>query len=201
MANITKTVQTELLAITAIASAAQQISSVQTVTTNLAATVFIDHAPDSATAPTKGTEYRIEVSEKASGNDTWRTLTSFVTGTVAANLKTVQATQNAGSTTITHTVAGTYVQDDVIFFKNGTIGNSEWSKVTSITSTTVEVILDGLTNAQGGSQMINKCEQFVAVIDCTAIQRFRVVVNNKYQAGTTIAIVARVACTTADSIA
>lgn len=200
MANITKTIQTELLAITAIGAGNQQLSSVLDVSTALAATLLIDHAPDSATAPTIGTEYRVEVSEKASGNDTWRPLYSFVTGIVAANLKTVQATQNAGSTTITHTVAGTYVQDDIIFFKNSTIANSEWAKITSITSTTVEVISDGLTNNQGGQQMINKCEFFVVPVDCTSIKRIRVVVNNKFGAGTTIAIVSRIAAITADSI-
>jgi len=198
--SVNKTIQTELLAITAIAANNQQISSVLDVSTVLAATIFIDHAPDSATAPTKGTEYRIEASEKSSGNDTWRPIVSLVTGIVAANLKTVSGTLSAGAVAVTHTAAGTYVQDDIVFFKNSTIGNSEWGRLVSIGSTTTETLADGLTNAQTSSQIINKCEQFVVPVDCTAIKRIRVVVNNKYQAGTTIAIVARIAAITADSI-
>lgn len=201
MANLTKTIQTELLAITVVSSATQQISSVLDVATKLATTILIDFAPDSNTAPTQGTEFRVEVSQKASGNDTWMPLVSVVTGIVAAVSGTVQATQNAGSTTITSTGAITsIVQDDIVLLKNATLGNSEWVKVSTVTSSTVFGVVDPTTNAQGSSGIRNKGEKFVIPIDCTAITRIRVVVNNKYKAGTTIAIVARIAAITADSI-
>lgn len=201
MANITKTIQTELLAITVVTAGAQQLSSELDVSTDLACTIFIDFAPDSNTAPTKGTEFRIEVSQKATGNDTWMPFYSIITGIVAAVSGTVQATQNAGSTTITSTGAiSSIVQDDIVFLKNGTLGSSEWVKVSTVTSTTVFGVVDPTTNGQGSSGIRNKAEKYIIPIDCTSFKRIRVVINNKYQAGTTINIVARIGAITADSI-
>jgi len=199
MAAANKTVQTELLAITLVSAGTQQLSSVLTLTNTIQALIIIDFALVATTAITTGTEFRIEVSEKTSGSDTWRPLTAFVTGTTAAITATVQATQNSGSTSITSTGANSVAQDDIVFLKNGTLANSEWVKVTSITSTTVFVLQDATTNAQGGSAIYNKSQHFVATIDCLSIVRLRVTVNNKYQAGTMSDIVARIAAITTDT--
>jgi len=201
MANITKTVQTELAAIAAVVGAAQAISSVLDVSTNLAATILIDHAPASAVAPTKGTEYRIEISEKDAGNDTWRTLTSFVTGLTAAVAKALDGDEAIGQTVIEENATAGLAVGDIVFIVNAALGSSEWAKVVALAANVSFTIQDALTNDQAlGAAYYNQCEQFVAVIDLTSIKRLRVVCNNNYLAGTTINIYWRCAAITGDSI-
>src|SRR5215813_2268603 len=73
-----KTIATSVIAWQDVANAAQVISSVQSVSSTLAASFNIQLARESATAFTAGwPNVRIEVSGKASGNDKWIPLQSF----------------------------------------------------------------------------------------------------------------------------
>ena len=119
---VNKTIQTELLAITAIAADVQQKSSTLNIASIDRLLIFIDHACDAATAFVgNGTEYRIEVSEKASGNDTWRTLYSVVCGIAAASDIVMDEQEPAAETEI-KTGATLPAIGDIVFFKNATIG-------------------------------------------------------------------------------
>ena len=195
---VTKTIQTELLVITAIAADTQQKSSTLDVSSIDKAAIFIDHARDIATAFVgNGTEYRIEVSEKATGNDTWRTLYSVVCGITAASSIVMDETEPAAETEI-KTAATLPSIGDSVFFKNATLSNSEWAKVIAIDAsggTEHFDILDGLTNSQAAITLYNKSEQFVLNIDLKVYTRLRVIVNNN-NGTTNQAIVARVACIT-----
>lgn len=202
MANITKTVQTELLGITAIAANAQQISSVADVSTHLQGTIFIDHARDAATAFVgSGTEYRVEVSEKDTGNDTWRTLTSVAAGITAASSIATDAEEAAGQTVI-ECGATVPAVGDKIFFKNAVLANSEWGLVVARVTTggsETFTLQDALTNTQAAGTYYTQAEQWVMQFDLASIKRLRVVVNNN-KGSTNQAIVARIALITADSI-
>jgi hypothetical protein len=198
MAAITKTVQTELKGITNVSAAAQSVSSVFTASTHLAATIFIDIAPEATNTP--GTELRIEVSQKDSGDDTWVTLTPFLSTKNTVNSNAVDGTEAAGSTVIDETTTTGIAAGQIIFFKNSTIGNSEWAKIVAFTASTSFTLQDGLTNAQTGSTWYNQAERFVAQIDLTAIKRFRVVCNNNFGASS-VAVNWRCALITGDSIA
>lgn len=193
-----KTIQTELKAISTVAANAQDTSSVLSVTSYSEATIFIDHARDAATAFIgAGTEYRVQVSEKASGNDTWRTIYSVVCDITAASSIVMDAEEAAGATQI-ETGATVPAAGDIVFFKNATIGNSEWSKVVSIVTTGGSesfTILDGLTNTQAAITLFNKAEMFVITVPLRNATRLRVVCNNNN--GTTNQnIVWRCACIT-----
>ena len=82
---IGKTIETELQAIVAVAADAQSISSTLTLTDMRKVAIFIDHGRDATSAFVgAGTEYRVEVSEKATGNDTWRPIASATAAITAA---------------------------------------------------------------------------------------------------------------------
>ena len=200
MANITKTIQAELQGITAVASAAQSISSELSCPNQLAATIFIDFGLDSATTPV-GTEFMIGVSQKASGNDTWRTIWSILTGVTAPSAIVTDAQETAGATVI-ECGATVPALNNIVFLKNSTIGNSEWVKVVARVITAGSesfTIQDGLTNIQAAGTYYDKAEQFIVQLDLPAIKRLRVVCNNNY-AASSASCVWRCACITADSI-
>lgn len=193
-----KQIQTELQAITAVNANAQSISSTLDVTNYNEAIIFIDHARDAATAFIgAGTEYRVEVSEKASGNDTWRTLYSVVCDITAASSIVMDAQEAAGATQI-ETGATLPAAGDIVFFKNATIANSEWAKVVSIVTTGGSesfTIQYGLTNTQAAITLYNKAEHFVISVPLKNVIRLNVVCNNNN--GTTNQnIVWRCACIT-----
>ena len=184
---ITKTIQTELQAISALAASVQGISSVLDLSgTEKKVAIFIDHAKDSASAAVgQGTEYVIQVSEKASGNDTWRTVVPF-TGAITAPVAMVTDGAEAVSSTVIECATGVPAIGDIVFFKSATIGNSEWSNVVarSTAAGSENVTLEsGLTYAQAASTYFTQGEHFVQVIDTEAFTRLRVVANN--QKGTT----------------
>ena len=177
--NINKTIETELLAITAINANAQQKSSELTLLPDIfQTTIFIDHARDVATAFVgAGTEYRIEVSEKASGDDTWRTVSSVVCDITIALAIIMDAEEAAGATLIECGVVEP-VKGDIVFFKNATIANSEWAKVVAVTADTDFTLQDGLTNTQAAITLYNKAEQFALTLSTYSFTRLRVIVNN-----------------------
>lgn len=200
-ATLVNTVQTELLAFTAIASAAQQISSIFTPAGKIVGKFLIDFGLDSATTPV-GTEIIIQESQKASGDDTWRMIWSAVTGTVAPSAIVMDA-EEAATSTVIECGATVPALNDSVFFKNATIANSEWAKVRArvITGGSESfTIQDGLTNTQAAITLYNKAEQYVVAIPLAAGVRYRVVFNNNY-AASSASCVGRVALITLDSVA
>jgi hypothetical protein len=196
---IAKTIQTELLAITLVAASTQQKSSVIDLTGTKRVTVFIDHARGATTAfGTQGTEYRIQVSEKAAGNDTWRTLAAPAAEATAC-LAIASSTAVAAGTTVVTITSGTSqaALGDVVFWANtASAGSSEWAKVVAISGTATFTVLDGLTNTQAAAHTIyTKGEMFVYTIDASALMRMRVIVNNN-ASGTTLAVYSRIAAIT-----
>jgi len=179
---VRKTIETELKAITAVAADAQSISSVLDLSGPVKkVTVFIDHAKDAANAAVgQGTEYVIQVSEKASGNDTLRSLASFTAAITAPTAVTTDAQEAAGSTVI-ECGATVPAIGDIVFFKNATLANSEWANVVARVTTAGSesfTIESGLTNTQAAGTYYTQGEHFVLTIDVEAITRLRVVCNN-----------------------
>uniref|UniRef100_A0A6M3KCA3 Uncharacterized protein n=1 Tax=viral metagenome TaxID=1070528 RepID=A0A6M3KCA3_9ZZZZ len=191
-----KTIQTELKAITAVAADAQSISSTLDLSGNIKqATILIDHAKDNSAASVgQGAEYVVQVSEKATGNDTWRALTSFTAAITAPTVITTDAEEAAGQTLI-EIGATTPVVGDIIFWKNATIANSEWSNVIAISAGVSCTLESGLTNTQAQGTYNTQGEHFVVTINTESITRLRVVCNNT-KGTTNRAIVWRVAAIT-----
>jgi len=193
-----KTIETELKALTEVAADVQSLSSILDVSAKRRVTILIDHAKDNALASVgQGTEYVVQVSEKATGNDTWRSLAAF---TAAITVPTAMVSDNPEAIGATVIECGAVVPaiGDIVFFKNATLALSEWANVVArnIGGGTESVTLEsGLTNAQAAGTYYTQGEHFVLTIDVEALTRLRVVCNN--QKGTTNrAIVYRVAAIT-----
>lgn len=192
MASITKTQGTSLLAVQSLASNATVISSVLSVTTALAATIFIHFGRRSNTALTEAVQIRIEASSKSSGDGHWYPVAQFLTQIAAVTSQAVNGTCNAGQNVVAMTsttgmsadYAATSPVGNRVYIDNGTIANSEFQTVKLVTSNTSITLEDNLTNAQTGATVYPSAEFFMAQIDCTAIGRLRVVIaaNNTGQA-------------------
>lgn len=199
-----KKIETELLAITAVAADVQSVSSELDITGRSIkkVTVFIDHAKDAALASVgQGTEYVIQVSEKASGNDAWRSLASFTAAITAPTAVVTDASEAAGQTVI-EIGATIPAVGDIVFFKNATIGSSEWANIIAVVSAgaaSTFTIESALTNTQAQGTYYTQGEHFVLTIDAEAITRLRVVCNNT-KGTTNKAIVWRCAAITAMEI-
>ena len=202
MSKRNKIIETELLGITQVAANAQQLSSVLDLSDNLKniVAIFIDHGRTATTAFVgAGTEYRVEASQKASGNDAWIPIATRVCGIAAASEITADGNEAAGESVI-DIGATTPVVNDVLFWENATIANSEWIKVTAIAAGVSFTCQNGLTNAQTAAKKIyNKGERFAFLLDCTAYTRLRVVVNNN-NGSTNVAIDCRVAAITSQEL-
>ena len=195
---IPKTIQTELQGITAVAADVQSVSSVLNLAKARRVSIFIDHAKDNASASVgQGAEYIIQVSEKATGNETWRALAAFTAAITAPTAPVTDAEEAAGQTVI-ECGATVPAVGDIVFFKNATIANSEWANVIARVTTggsETFTIESGLTNIQAAGTYYTQGEYFVVVLDVSAITRLRVVCNNT-KGTTNRAIVWRVAAIT-----
>lgn len=174
MANITKTPDIDILAHTAITHPNMVVGSAQDVSNKLAATILLFHSAVEATANTNPGSFYVQVSGKSSGDDSWVTVAQFTASVVTANPEAVSGTENAAATTIECASTTGYVAGLGIYFKNGTLANSEWAVLKSIVANTSVTLIDGLTNAQTGATMYNNSDIFVCQLDLTAVSRVRV---------------------------
>ena len=179
MANLTKTQGTSLLSLQSVASNSVVISSAVDVSSKLAATVFIHFGRRATTALTEGMEFRVEASSQSSGDGHWYPLAAFKTNTTAAESEAVSGTVNSGTNVITVASTTNLVAGDVIFIDNGTIGNSEWGRIKSISTNTSVTIEDNLVNAQTSAMIYDQAEMFVAQLDLSAIGRIRLVADGR----------------------
>jgi hypothetical protein len=197
---VTKTIESELLAIQSVAASTQLKSSAISLSAGVKkATFFIDHGRTSSAAfGTQGTEYRIEASQKASGEDTWTPLVTILAESAACLAVAASADVAVGATTVVVT-SGTSIPSlgDIVFWANSTAATaSEWLKVITVTGTASFTILDGLTNAQDSdTDIFTKGERYSFVVDVEGITRIRAIVNNN-NSGTTLAVYSRVAVIT-----
>lgn len=179
MATITKTQGTSLLTLQSVASNSVVISSAQDVSTKLAATVFIHFGRRATTALTEGMEFRIEGSSKSSGDGHWYPLATFKTAVAAAESEAVSGTVSSGTNIITVASTTNLVAGDLIYIDNGTIANSEWGRIKSISTNTSVTIEDNLVNAQTGATIYDQAEMFAAQLDLTAVGRIRLVADGR----------------------
>jgi hypothetical protein len=178
---ITKTIQPNLKGYTAVAANAQSESSELDLTGIRHVSLMITHARDAAAAFVgAGTEYRVLVSSKATGEDAWFPLINYVADIAAASTIATDNLEAVGQTVI-ETGATVPAVNDMVFFKNATIALSEMVKVVARDVTGAAenfTILHGLTVAQASGNYFNKGEKPVLVLDVSAFTRLKVVCNN-----------------------
>jgi hypothetical protein len=193
------TIQTELYAASTIAASVMVKSNVASLIGAKQATIFIDHGRGSTAAfgALGGTNYIIQGSQKASGNDTWVAITTIVASSAACSSALSSGAVSAAATSIV-ILSGTafVVNDNIMWANTADMANStEWAVVSTVTGTASFTVLDPLTNAQGSTVVItNGAQRFVYNLNCESLTRARVVINNT--AGTTAAIRSRIAIIT-----
>jgi hypothetical protein len=197
-ASISKTVQTEIMGIRTIAASAVIASTILSLIGAKQATFFIDHGRGSTVnfAGT-GTNYLLQASEKAAGNDTWRTLATFNADSTACSSALSSGAYGLAATVITILSGTAFVANDMVLIADTTsVTASEWVRVVLPTGTASFTILDGLNAAHASTEaMYNKAEHFTVTVDVGSLTRARVVVNNN-ASGTNQPIYSRVAVIT-----
>lgn len=175
---LTKVTETSLLAIVSTASASVTVGSAVDVSTWYAAHVKIRLGRGTGTAFTRGPSVRLEVSYLASPTaDDWTVVAEFQMAIGASiGSQAVSGTEAAGQTVVTLAAGTNFAAGDYVFFHNGTLANSEWSRVVSVSSADL-TLEEGIVNAQTGATCRDQAEQYVAFLDLTSIQQLRVVVD------------------------
>ncbi len=189
-----KTVETELRAAAAIAASTQALSSVLDLAGIKKATFIIDHARGNTVAFTDpGTEYRIETSAKATGNDAWAAMTTWSASSAACSSAAASSDCAAGTTIVKITSGTAMVASGWICFTSGTI---EWVKPVAVSGTASFTVQDATTYAHvSATGMFSGAEKFVVSIDAEPHIRARVVTNNNASASTN-PIFNRISCIT-----
>ena len=190
---------TEMMGIRIVAASTVVASTIQSLIGAKQATFFIDHGRGSTVNfAGSGTNYLIQGSQKAAGNDTWRTLATFEADSAACS-SALSSGAIAPAATVIVILSGTaFVRNDIVFIADTTAATaSEWVRVIQPTGTASFTILDGAGTAHASTEVLyNKGEQFTVTVDCSSLTRARVVVNNNPSA-TNQPIYSRVAVITA----
>jgi len=178
MAAPSKTAAVSLLALQNIAASGNVAGSAYDASVKFAANVMIHFGRKSSTAYTTAPTFRIEQSAKASGDGFWFPMAVF-SPTLGALLtaQAVNGTCNAGQNVIAMTSTTNFSVGDVVYVSNGTLANSEWGRVKSVSSNTSITLEDNLLNAQTGST-VYKGEMFLASLDLAGVTRLRLVDDN-----------------------
>jgi hypothetical protein len=194
---VTETIPAILQASTAIAASTWLKTTEMSVVGVKKVAVFIDHARAATAAFTNpGTEYRLEFSQKATGNDTWAAATTWNAAT-AVCMSCASSATVAVADTLCVILSGTAaVLNDFVHIPSATAGNDEWWRVAAVSGTANFTILDASVNSHAATTAIFGGGQRQCIIqDVEPFTRMRIVINNNASAGTN-PIVARIACIT-----
>lgn len=201
---LTKTAAQALLAHTQLATATQAIGSAIDVSAMVGpATAMVKLGRSVATALSAGVAFRLEGSAKTSGNDEWVPIYEWASTTAAVNATTVNdAAFNAADTTFVVTSGTGLSGGDLIYLREtGTPANSEWTRIGSISGTTV-TLEEAITRSHTNSIAVTDgAEMYSIPVDLSAHVRIRLVANanNIAATGQTVDIIAWLV--TADSVA
>lgn len=177
MATFSKTQGTSVLSLQSVSANSVLISSAIDVSTKIAGSLFIHFGRQSATAAGAGVRIRIEASSKSSADGQWYPLAMFETNFAAVESEAVSGTVNSGTNVITVASTTNLAANDIIFINNGTIGNSEWGRIKSISTNASVTIEDNLVNAQTGATIYDGAEMYVANLKLESIGRLRIVAD------------------------
>ena len=129
------------------------------------------------TAAGAGVIYIPQYSPDASGNN-WRDLhPGLVTQFAACESEAVTGTVAAGATAITMSSTTNLTAGEWIYIKNGTLDNSEWRRIKSVSASVSVTVTDPIDNAQTSSTVYDLAENFTLWVNLRGIRRLRVVAD------------------------
>jgi len=171
--------QVSLITLQQVTAAPRVVMSSELPTTNFtSASIMIRLGRQTETAFTAGVNFRIEASAATSGDGYWFPITTF-TSALGTNVgsEAVNGACAAGQKTINAASTTNLVVGNIIFINNTTLANSEFARITTVTLNTSIAVEDNLLFAQTGSTLYTQGEFYYALIDTTAIERLRIVVD------------------------
>jgi hypothetical protein len=179
---LTKSDETVLYAIASTASNSVSVGSALDVSSYYACLLRIRVGRGTGTAFTTAPIIRIEGTAESGGAQTanqWTVLAQFQTNVGASiGAQAVSGTEAAGQTVVTLAAGTNFGGGDYVFFENGTLANSEFSRVVSIATADL-TLEEGLVNAQTGGNCRDQAEQFQCSLELLGINRLRVVVDGR----------------------
>lgn len=152
-----------LLALQSVAASSVALGTAVDVSAKIGGLVYARFGRRSATAAGAGVNIRLEASFAAANDNTWFPFAIFTTGFAACEAEAVSGTVNAGTNVVTVASTTNLAAADVIFIDNGTIANSEWGRVKSISANVSVTIEDNLVNAQTGATLYDTAEIYPPV--------------------------------------
>jgi len=175
---LTKVTSVTLLGIVSVASNSFAVGSAIDVSTYYGADLRIRMGRGTGTAFTTSPIARVQATYLTSptAND-WVTVAEFqpaVGATIGS--QAVSGTEAAGQTVVTLAAGTNFAAGDFVFFHNGTIGNSEWCRVNSVSGADL-TLQEGLVFAQTGATCRDQAEEYHLSLDLTSIQKIRLVVD------------------------
>lgn len=146
-----------------------------------------------ATALSNDVLFRLEGSPKTSGNDEWVPLRQWtsVNGKTTASSTTLNGATTAGNTTCVLTSATGITAGDWLYFKEATLANSEWSRVASVSGTTITFEEAQTRNHTNGIVVTDTAEGWSESIPILDLLRIRIVVDSaSATSGQTVDVIA-----------
>lgn len=173
---LTKVTTVTLLTIVSVTSNTVNVGSAIDVSTYYAADIRIRMGRGTGTAFTTAPIFRLEGSYATSPTaNQWTVLATFQAQVgVSVGSTAVSGTEAAGQTVVSLTSGTNFTAGDYIFFHNGTLANSEWSRVILVATNDITVE-EAIVNAQTGATARDQAEQYHAILDLTGIQKLRLV--------------------------
>lgn len=187
-----KTHGTTLFAASACASGSMYKGAEVDVSGALLANIMVRLGRTVTTALTNYVGFHIEASAKASGDDFWLPIYTWVNGSLAATgivpaSNRLNGATSAGAASYTLDLATGQNAGDLVFFYES--GAYEWSRTKSV-SGAVATPLDPLTYAHAdNATVLDLGEQFAFQLDVTPYKRIRLVVDTASQGGGSAAAV------------
>lgn len=176
MATFSKTLGT-LYALASTAASSVSLGSALDVSTAMGGLVYVRFGRRAATAAGAGANIRLEASHSASADNSWYPFAVFTTAFAAASDQAVNGVVAAGATAITVTDTTGFTAGDLIFIDNGTIGNSEWARIKTISGGVSVTVEDALVNAATSCTIYDSAEIYAPVAIPEGAYRIRCVVD------------------------
>ena len=176
----TKTDSVEVLAHQAATHPTTIIGSAIDCRTKRAALIFLFHGYVEATADTNPGKFLIQVRPDAgdgTATEHWVTLAEFTARGTTPDTEAMTATEPVAETVLAcASTAGFAVEDELYIQDAGTLADSEWAKLRTLTTNTSITLIDGLTTQKDSSDVIwNDASKWAVSINLEACESFRVV--------------------------
>lgn len=189
-----KTQGTVLLAHTQQATAVVTIGTAIDVSAKFAARIMVKMGRTTNTALTNEVKFRLEASAKVSGNDEWYPIRQWTSasGKTAANTTTLNGATTAGNTTTLLTSGTGFSAGAYAYIREtGTPGNSEWSRVLSLSTNTPTWEEAQTRSHTTGIAATTLAESWAWAEDLSDFGRLRLVVDTASAAsGSTVDVIA-----------